>query len=148
MKLVTPFSLPQWGPLLAIFSFGYLLIIPLSAFTVKRGIMLGASGNESYFPGFLHGSGYYAREREALSRMGLQLNEFPLDIALILVSGLFTVWTYSTQMEGVFNFYKSLGISISSETTGVQNITRIFNFLAVVIISTIALVRRKRCGRQ
>jgi len=146
VKFMSPSRFPPWGQLLAIFSFGYLLAIPLSAFVAKRGLMLGGAGREAYYPGFLQGSGYYTREREVLSAIGLATSEFPLDIALIIASLFFTQLTYSQQMEGgLVELLGWLGLPVPVESPSLA--LRISSIIVVVTISAIALVRRKKCGR-
>jgi hypothetical protein len=145
VRWLNPSSFPAWSVPLAILSFGYILSIPISAFVVKRGLMLGGSGREAYYPGFLLGPGYYAREREILGAMGLNRGEFPLDITLILASAFFTLMTYNEQVDFT-KFVGWLGLDLPPQKPSL--VGSILSVVGVVLISVVALTRRKQCGRS
>ena len=94
--------------LLAMFLPGYLLAIPVTAFLAKRGLFLGRSPDRICFPGGQGGSGIYAKERDILDTVGVQVKETPIDLwifwVVLALSSLLLLsnWTY------VLAFYQSM----------------------------------------
>jgi hypothetical protein len=121
-------------------SIGYVLNIPVSAFLVKRGLILGGSGSEAYYPGFLEGSGYYSQESNLFSTLGFKTREFPLDLIFVLGGSIVALLTYNNQLS----VYEELGLHSQWKPT--------FVFMTIILYSTITLMivswaRRKRLGR-
>jgi hypothetical protein len=80
-----PLTPPPWAVLAAaLFSVAYAFAALASAFSIKRGLMLGGRGRAAYRPDLLPESAGYAREKEILGPLGLVVSEFPLDLALFL----------------------------------------------------------------
>lgn len=77
--------LPAWTGQLVLAIFSYSLLFVTSSFLTKRGLMLGGSGRDTFFPGSLAGDGGYAKEREILKSLGLTVSEFPLDLGVLVV---------------------------------------------------------------
>jgi hypothetical protein len=71
------------------FSIFYLFIFLGSAFAVKRGLMLGGTGSDTYNPSSLPGQGGYGQERKILGPLGLTPSEFPLDLIFAIPLALF-----------------------------------------------------------
>ena len=69
--------------ILALSSFGYLLILPITAFLAKRGLFLSAPNDRICFPGGQEGAGIYAKEREILDRLGIHVKEVPVDLWIL-----------------------------------------------------------------
>jgi hypothetical protein len=134
---------PVWARYAAILSVSYSLAILGSAFLVKRGLMLGATGHDAYYPGFVPGPGAYEQERKILNTLGLELREFPLDIAVLLGSFLLTLLTYRSQLE-------FLGKVTPNYHTPGTHFLRVQIAIMVVITLTLTVVssiRRKKLGR-
>jgi hypothetical protein len=64
---------------------GYLLAIPITAFLAKRGLFVGRSPDRICFPGGQGGFGIYAKEREILETVGVQVKEAPIDLWIFWV---------------------------------------------------------------
>jgi hypothetical protein len=112
--------------------------------------MLGATGNEASWPGFLPGPGHYGEERRIFGGFGLQRREFPLDMAFVLGSMLLTLFTIGNQVEvyeKLTTYYRSV------EVPGFDGVPEIMRFEAVGICAVltaalvIAWLRRNRLGR-
>lgn len=71
------------------FAVGYLCLLLIPAFVVKRGLMLRLPASSSWLPGSTDGTGVYGMERRVLSYFGLRRGEFPLDAALFVALTLF-----------------------------------------------------------
>jgi hypothetical protein len=133
-----------WTHFAVLISVSYALAILSASFLVKRGLMLGASGNVAQYPGFVPGAGHYAEERRILSEVGLQTAEFPLDIAVVLASMLLSLFNYRVQIEvyeklnWVHSDYPSPGVLLGNAA---------FSVVVTVAVALVALVRRKRLGR-
>jgi hypothetical protein len=148
-KLLVP-DLPGWSTTVVVFIIGYVLGVLATAFHVNRGLMMGASGREAFYPGFISGAGGYERERQILQPVGLALSEFPLDAALIVASAILGLITYRTQMEFARNI-ASIETGMLGGSTSVPDTTMWPFFISLLIwpiILVIALVRRKRLGRS
>jgi hypothetical protein len=102
------------------------LVFAATPFMVKRGLMLGGSGSESYFPGLLDGTGVYGIERRVFLPLGIVRNEFPIDISL---SYLFAV------------------APIVAALAGSSALIFLASLWPFVGLSTYALLRRRRVGR-
>lgn len=98
-KWLVPASLPHWTKYLVEPSIAYALSFLATAFLVKRGLMLGATGRPAYFPGALGQPAAYAKEREILNKIGVTAIEFPLDIAVWMVGIVLPLVTWQQQSE-------------------------------------------------
>jgi hypothetical protein len=59
LKWIAPATFPPWTGIAAVFSISYVLNVLTAAFLVKRGILLGGTGMDACYPGFLSGRGGY-----------------------------------------------------------------------------------------
>jgi hypothetical protein len=127
--------------------FFYVLPVVLSAFVVKRGIMLGGVGQASYFPGSIKGAGAYARERAILVRMGLRRTEMALDIWYVISSSLTIALLYAAVL-----FWVPASVAQLDNTGGESPVARMLATggasLLVIGLAGVALIRRRRLGRQ
>jgi hypothetical protein len=143
-KLLVPVDLPGWSRPIGYFTVGYVFSVLATAYGVKRGLMLGASGPAALCLGFLSGAGGYKREREILQPLGLALSEFPLDAALLVLSLLFGLITFGSQMESYEAIFQTPKTLESPTTTTLVSVV----IPAIYTVGgVIALVRRKRLGR-
>lgn len=78
-------ELPVWAGFLGVILLIYTLGFVITAFMVKRALMLGASGRAAYFSGALVGSGSYEKERSILGSVGIRKTESLFDITLVLI---------------------------------------------------------------
>lgn len=85
-KITFPGPFPKWANLLGIVLLGYAIGFIVTAFMVKRSLMLGATGSDAYFPGAVPGNKLYSAERDILSRVGISIREAPADIYLLFVN--------------------------------------------------------------
>ena len=102
--------------------------------------MLGASGRALYFPGAVTGTGSYGKERELFSSLGIHVEEFPLDVAMLLLSILIG-FVFINPMR---RFYVSVGLPIDAARLHVQ---MLIQGAVWVALSAIVLYRRKATGR-
>jgi hypothetical protein len=108
----------------------YLPPFVVSPFMVKRGLMLGAAGRASYFPGTTPGRGAYGVEGAILDMMGLKRREFPIDLL-------------------IYFFYAALflagsgDVGLGETVAGLLYLVALFVFLA----SVVSIVRRARTHR-
>lgn len=140
-KYMFPEQLPVWIGFLGAMLLSYVLAFAISAFMVKRALMLGATGRAVYFPGAIEGSSGYLTEKRILESTGIRRSEFPVDLMLILI-----VFPISYLMVDITNrFYESMGIQMPpSEQT--QTIMLIYSTVFLIII-VLVLFRRKVTGR-
>jgi hypothetical protein len=143
VKLVVPFSLPQWGSAVAIISVGYILNFPVSAFMAKRGLMLDGSGSTALYPGLLPGSGQYGRERDLFSSLGIKVSEFPIDITLLIIGAIFTFITYRLQFQLYGFLYNTASWSPETNVLIGRAIGTPFSVALVIVV----WLRRQRLGR-
>lgn len=134
-------QLPVWTGTLVLSIVGYSLTFVMSAFMVKRGLMLEGSARSSYFPGSLGGRGAYADEHRIFQSIGVARREFPLDILVALVAMLLGYFTRGI-MLGV---YKLVGIPSPTEYELI--IWLVPTFALYFLLSGFALFRRMKLGR-
>jgi len=104
-------ELPVWAGFLGVILLIYTLGFVITAFMVKRALMLGASGRAAYFPGALVGSGSYEKERSILGSVGIRKTECLFDITLVLIG--LPIGYLST---GVWiRSYESIGVEMPSQ---------------------------------
>jgi hypothetical protein len=72
----------------ALSSLAWAILVLRTAFSAKRGLMLGGRDHEVYWPRNLSGAGGYAQEKEILGPLGLAKSEFPLDAIFFMGWGL------------------------------------------------------------
>jgi hypothetical protein len=135
-----PGELPQWVGLVGFLLLSYAITFVLSAFMFKRSLMLGASGRALYFPGAISGNQGYGKEREILEAVGIKTREWPLDIALVVISLAIGLVVSPAQLK----FYRSLGMSVSSYTVSVS----IVMDALFVMLTVLVLYRRRITGRS
>jgi hypothetical protein len=68
-----PSDLTPWAKYIAYLSMSYALAILVTAFIVKRGLMLGGTGRSAYFPGALEQPTAHVEERDILDMFGLPI---------------------------------------------------------------------------
>lgn len=133
---------PVWARYAAIFSLSYALAFLGSAFLVKRGLMLGATGPDAYYPGFVPGPGGYLQEKTILSSLGLKVREFPLDSAILVGGFLLGFLTYKNQVD----FFNQLGIMKNQ-----PQFSHLWMQFAIAVIYipivVVSWIRRQKLGR-
>jgi hypothetical protein len=133
---------PLWARYAAILSFSYALAFLGTAFLVKRGLMLGATGPDAYYPGFVPGPGGYLQEKTILSSLGLKVREFPLDSAILVGGFLLGFLTYKNQLD----FFNELGIMNNQ-----PQFSHLWVQFAIVVIYipivVVSWIRRQKLGR-
>jgi hypothetical protein len=134
-------ELPPWVGFLGMLLISYAITFVISAFMIKRALMLGESGRALYFPGAIAGNRSYEREREILAMVGIRKKEFPLDIGLGFVSIL-----VGFLMTGVsIRVYESLGVPMLPQEELIVHM--IIQGLIFALLFGLALYRRKVTGR-
>jgi hypothetical protein len=138
--------------LLALFGFGYLLAIPVTAFLAKRGLFIGREPDRICFPGGQEGSGAYFKEKEILGSVGLHAREAPIDLWLLAfatllgVVGLLLMWDdYIAWMQMQ---YHNLGLGLDLEQLRSQfaiQTTLVYAVLSGLIL--VAALRRRKTER-
>ncbi len=88
----------------------YAIAFLITAFIVKRGLMLGASGRATYFPGGIKDAYCYTEEKRIFGAIGILKKEFPIDMLLTFVS--ITIGIIFLKM--FYKFYVSIGLIPSS----------------------------------
>jgi hypothetical protein len=73
-------------------AFGYLWAIPVTAFLAKRGLFIGIGSKRICYPGEQAGSGAYASEKQILGNVGLRMPEIPVDLWLLAIGALPTMF--------------------------------------------------------
>lgn len=136
---------PVWVRYAAIFSLSYALGFLGTAFLVKRGLMLGATGPDAYYPGFVSGPGGYSQEKTILNALGLEIWEFPLDFTIIVASillGLFLDYKlyFSNELDGFI--YKPDLVIPEMVYIGFG-----VNVILGISIAVVSWIRRKKLGR-
>ena len=135
-----PEQLPPWTGTAALFLITYALSFVVSAFMIKRGLMLGAGGRPAYFPGSLKERGGYGDENRLFDVIGLQTKEFPLDMLLALVG--IPLGLLSTDVW--LNLYESWGMPVARDQMMVQ---QLYSTAIFVSLGVLALYRRMRLRR-
>lgn len=135
-----PEQLPPWTGTAALFLITYALIFVVSAFMIKRGLMLGAAGRPAYFPGSLKERGGYGDENRLFDVIGLQTKEFPLDMLLAFVG--IPLGLLSTDVW--LNLYESWGMPVARDQMMVQ---QLYSTAIFVSLGVLALYRRMRLRR-
>jgi hypothetical protein len=136
-----PLLTPQLSivlPFVVTLSFFYVLFILGTAFSTKRGLMLGGRDSAFYYPSELSGAGGYAQEREILSPLGLASSEFPLDAMFVLL--------FSVLLP--ISFGLSTGHWSNPNILIFTAILTVLLALPAAIIVFLALRRRKKLGRE
>lgn len=144
-QIYVPGTPGPWSKFLIMFSLAYALGFLASAFMIKRGLMLGGEGRSAYFPGFIEGSGAYAKERQILEVTGIVEKEFPLGFALsllLVVLGILqTLAMYDT------GFYQALA-GEAALSKGYYLVSSMSGSVLLVLIGVCSIVRRKTLGRS
>jgi hypothetical protein len=130
--------------------FGYFVAIPTTAFLGKRGLFIGRTPDRTCFAGEKAGSGFYAEERDILSKVGLRVRELPLDlwiVAFLFVLGpVVQLLTWDIHMEWTLS-----GTQMGShDRDSLANYLLIQNTIMFVLffgMLLIAAIRRNRTGR-
>jgi len=135
-------ELPVWAGFLGVILLIYTLGFVITAFMVKRALMLGASGRAAYFSGALVGSGSYEKERSILGSVGIRKTECLFDITLVLIG--LPIGYLST---GVWiRFYESIGVEMPSQDQII--IQMVVQGIIFVFVNALAVYRRKVTGRS
>lgn len=143
-QLVFPGASSVWTRFLVVVSLSYALAFLASAFTIKRGLMLGGVGRSAYFPGLLEGRGAYAAEENVLAKFGLAVKEFPLGFALSLI--LVPVSYIQALMWYETGLYPYLAGS-ASFSKGAYLAQSMSGALLIALLGAIAVARRRHLGR-
>jgi hypothetical protein len=140
---------PLWTRYAVIISLSYALSILITGVIAKRGLMLGATGQAAYYPGFLLGQGAYAQERKILTALGLTASEFPLDVVLPFGGFVLGMLTLSTQLEVLHALYELHNIPQDSleAQKRIQLIINIMFPAFWICVAVVGLIRRKKLGR-
>jgi hypothetical protein len=133
---------PAWTRSAAILSISYSFSILATAFLVKRGLMLAATGRDAYYARFVRGSGGYAEEKQILSALGLEIREFPLDTVLIIGGSLLLLFMFPTQLD-LFNRL----MNSNPPRTNIQLTSLAIGELTLITVAVISLMRRKKLSR-
>lgn len=145
------FSLPPLWIRFAVFiSLSYALSILATSVIVKRGLMLGATGQAAHYPGFLPGPGAYAQEKKTLTALGLTASEFPLDAVVLFGSLILGMLTVSTQLEVIHELYESFNLAPQEALEAQKNLqmkTNIMVFAFWIVVGVVGLIRRRKLGR-
>jgi hypothetical protein len=149
---------------------GYLLAIPITAFLAKRGLFVGRSPDRICFPGGQGGSGIYAKEREILETVGVQVKEAPIDLwifwvvlalscLLVLLNWSHVLASYQSflELEGSWmaSFYpeeqRQIFIDIYQKqmpaTIKSMTLWSVLSALCLCAALLVATLRRRRTGR-
>lgn len=140
-RFFSPGELPEWVGLVGLLLLAYAILFVVSAFMFKRSLMLGAAGRAIYFPGAIAGNEGYGKERDILNVIGIQIREWPFDIALSFISlaiGYLSMPKWS-------RFYESVGVSISSDDLVIPMLVQGALF---VMLTVFALYRRRMTKRS
>lgn len=143
-RFIFPGQLPKWTGFLGLLLISYTIIFVISAFMVKRALMLGASGRSLYFPGAIVGTQCYGKESEILGSLGIRQKEFPFDITLNFISlaiGYFSV-------DAQFRFYESIGLPLPMPPTEQLTTQMFIQGVVFVALNCLVLYRRKVTGRS
>lgn len=135
-----PGQLPSWTGTAALFLIIYALSFVVSAFIIKRGLMLGAAGRTAYFPGSLKERGDYGEERRLFDVISVQTKEFPLDILLALVG----IPLGFLATDAWLNLYEYLGMPVARDQVMGQ---QPYSLAVFVSLCVLALYRRMRLRR-
>ena len=109
--------------------------------------MLGGVGPSAYFPGSIEGAGAYAQERAILMRLGLRRTEMALDIWYVIVSSLTIALLYAAVQILVPNAMAQLD-DPGGESPLARMLVTSAASLFVIGLAGVALIRRRRLGRQ
>ena len=104
-----PDKLPPWAGTLTVFLMLYAIAFVVTAFIVKRGLMLGGERRSAYFPGGLESLGMYEKEQRLFESLGIKAREFPLDIPFCIAGLILGLFLTPASM----GLYKSWGMEIS-----------------------------------
>lgn len=141
-RFIFPGQFPKWAGFLGLLLISYTIIFVISAFMVKRALMLGASGRSLYFPGAIVGTQCYGKESEILDSLGIKKKEFPFDITLNFLS--LTISYLS--VYAWFRLYESVGLAMPPTE---QFITQmLIQGVVFVALNCLVLYRRKVTGRS
>jgi hypothetical protein len=141
-KLIFPVNLPNWSSMIGFYTVVYLIGTLGSAFSVKRAVMLGASGDAALYPGYIAGNGSYDSEREVLKRLDLKTSEFPVDLTLLAISSVLNFLSLGAQIK----FFSDIGLTQQTNGTAFTISVYVAPVLSVVVAGVV-LARRLRLGR-
>jgi hypothetical protein len=147
LKAIAPASFPPRTSAVAYLSISYIIGVLVSAFLVKRGIMLGGIGMDACYPGFLSGRGGYEEEKHLLNAFHCNASEFPLDIVLYIGSALlslFLLFNATTRKIILFNPSGMIGAAYLEQ---IQVIRLTVTYVILCLIYAGALLRRTKLGR-
>ncbi len=137
--------------LLALFSLGYLLAIPVTAFLAKRGLFIGREPDRICFPGGQEGSGAYFKEKEILGGVGLHAREAPIDLWLLALAislgvvGQLLVW--DDYIAWVQMQYHNLGLEFAPQLKSQMAIQTFLIYVLLFALIVVAAFRRRKTGR-
>jgi hypothetical protein len=118
VKLLSEKMTPDSWMLMAMFLPGYLLAIPITAFLAKRGLFVGRSPDRICFPGGQGGSEIYAKERDILETVGVQVKEAPIDLwifwVVLALTSLLTLLNWNHLLASYQSFFDLGGSWIAS----------------------------------
>jgi hypothetical protein len=139
-KFLFPGTISEWMVAVQFLILMYVLTFVTSAFMCKRSLMLGASGSALYFPGAISGTQGYGKERDILASVGIEINEWPFDIALIstILAISLLIW------RADIIFFHSLGLWVPLYHPVVLVLGEITLYL---MLGPLALYRRRVTGR-
>ena len=141
-RFMFPGQLPEWSSFLGVTLLGYTLGFAVTAFMVKRAIMLGASGQSASFPGAIEGSGKYRNEKSILLSAKISKSEFPWDIVLAFIGLTIGYLTIDISIQ----FYKSVGLEMPSQEY--MNVQMVIQGAVFCLLLLLSKYRRKVAGRE
>lgn len=91
-------EVPKWLNTATLLSIPYILALPISAFLIKRGLMLGGKGSTAYFPGFISNMNGYEKENVLLKKFDVSRGEPPIDLFLAALSAICVIYIETNSM--------------------------------------------------
>jgi hypothetical protein len=135
-----PGQLPEWSSFIGVTLLGYTLGFVVTAFMVKRAIMLGASGQSAAFPGAIEGAGKYRNEKSILSSAKISKSEFPWDIVLAFIA--IPIGYLTT--HNLIQLYHLYGLDIPPQ----DNVKLLIQGAVLYTLLLLSKYRRKVAGRE
>jgi hypothetical protein len=145
-----PSDLPTWAKYIGYFSISYVLGLLVTAFIVKRGLMLGGSGRSAYFPGALEQPSAYAEEKDILDMFRIVMRELPMDVIVFTIGIIMSLLFIDMQIQvtqGMTNWinqYNFDGPRIVGKTTPDAHEMFIMQICANITFAILVLVAWRR----
>jgi hypothetical protein len=139
-QVLYPKALPLWVKPTLIVLITYSLLPIVTAFVVKRGLMLQTQMSFSYLPGSFAMPGVYGLENRIFELHGIVKKEFPLDLLFILVGSALYYFAYMA----VNAFYRQVGLPAADPPEWRESV---FLYCLVLLICSFAFFRRRKLQR-